>query len=161
MESNTSGTAFRIGAVYRQRNGWIVKLCDASEFSHVIDPKTTAWAKRPRGGDFTIGEGFRRLSYGCDTCTVPLSVGDRTLLPGELHQVNGEWVPVEAPAKPASAPIPTAIPFERPLSPREVEWKLRQALMRDVAEAATREAEARRCAPLPACAGLLRLAPMR
>lgn len=62
---------------------------------------------------------------------------------------------------PEPAPDAASIPFERPRTQREAEWMLRQAMAKDVAEAAAREAEARRCAPLPACAGLLRLAPMR
>jgi hypothetical protein len=90
------------------------------------------------------------------------------LLPGELQNINGEWVSVDerrlrdALAADAAedlrhfdAATTTAIPFERPLSAREQAWKDAQAAKK----AAAAEELAKRNAPKLAPAGLLILAP--
>ena len=181
MESNTSGTAYRVGGVYRDKHGMLyalAPLASGDEFYRKYHPNDAIASSYKVGHDtgkrYGDSCGAHRLSDGA---FLAVAGSDWDLLPGELHQVSGEWVPVEAPAaaeqesfdavfdaffgiKPTVAPAPT-IPFERPRTQREAQWMLRQAMAKDVAEAAAREAEARRSAPPPACAGLLRLAPMR
>jgi hypothetical protein len=90
-------TPFRIGGVYRNRGGTIVELQQP--------PKMWGWcpdeAMAVKVTDRT-GYGSRNLSDGIcsadsDTCF--------HLLPGELHQINGEWVPRGVPVedKPAKS----------------------------------------------------------
>lgn len=92
-------TKFRIGGVYRQKDGAVVEL---SICSFVHNEPGTAWATDP--GYYRCGNGFRRLSDGVDT--VGWRDNCRDLLPGELHQVNGEWLPLGV-AEEAPKPTPS------------------------------------------------------
>jgi hypothetical protein len=76
---------FRAGGVYRQKNGGIAVL-------HA-NPKTgtchdgTFHARSLRDG----GQGFRFIDSGKEWGKSMLP-HNRDLIPGELHQINGEWV---------------------------------------------------------------------
>jgi len=76
---------FRIGGVYRDGGGELFTLVACAGRDDVADSIAI-------GAD--IRYGLHRLSDGCFAC-----LGDSEskfhLLPGELHQVDGQWVPVE------------------------------------------------------------------
>jgi hypothetical protein len=78
---------FRVGAFYKQTNGVISEVLESCSdgFLYV----RTAWA--PAGKELE-GGGARRASNG------RYSDHDKhskyTILPGEMHQVSGQWVPI-------------------------------------------------------------------
>jgi hypothetical protein len=84
---------FKVGCVYRQKNGEVVQLFD-TVFEHGPESVREGEAHaRPPISERRCGLGFRRLADGSDPSG--FAKGARHLVPGELHQVNGEWVPVE------------------------------------------------------------------
>lgn len=76
---------FRIGGVYRQIDGVVVSLNDWHDgvLGHA----------KPVDGSFSTGQ--RRLSDGRRVLFLDMPFHGNDLIPGELHQVNGQWVPVE------------------------------------------------------------------
>lgn len=84
---------FRIGAFYRDESGQVVELLEGSRFAKA-DPGM-AWCKLAGSKH---GDGFRNLANGLDQSCCRRDNGSyRHLIPGELHQVNGEWIPIAAP----------------------------------------------------------------
>lgn len=82
LASTTQAAPFKVGAIYRQRNGALVRLHPP------INPDWDglAWA---RGIDGIEGCGHRHLSDGVDTYTRPnVPIGSRDLLPGELDEAG-------------------------------------------------------------------------
>jgi hypothetical protein len=95
-------TPFRIGGVYRNREGMLIRLSPEGAIGQTgIDLAREAYANR-------INEDGTPTTYGCGICSLVTGrMGDdkdtyADLVTGELHQINGEWVPrgvpVEAPA---------------------------------------------------------------
>lgn len=81
---------FRVGGCYRNRRGQvaILRAVGGGEFSVLSCP-----ADGPRWeGD--QGYARNRLSDGWSSCATN-SMHPYNLLPGELHQVDGQWVAVE------------------------------------------------------------------
>lgn len=85
MQVSKQETPFRIGGVYRQRDGVLVQL---GTFRDSINEPGAAWARRVEG--FPFGEGFRYLIDGRDTGD--WWQGARDLTPGELTQTDSGWV---------------------------------------------------------------------
>ena len=90
---------FRIGGVYRDKNGDLYELAPLEsydEFYREYHPNE-AIASSFKVADFSSmrcagSSGAHRLSDGV---FLAVDGSDWDLLPGELHQVNGEWLPVE------------------------------------------------------------------
>ncbi len=84
---------FRIGGIYRQRDGVIAELRNPPEgqLERVGLTGRYGWAHEHKSGQVT-SSGWRNLTDGCD---YTISATDRSLIPGELHQVNGQWVSVD------------------------------------------------------------------
>lgn len=89
MEQNL----FRVGGVYRDRSGRVLKI--TGEVGSVSDPffqRSKAVAVSAICADGSEYEtGWRRLEDG----KYHGNHQSVDLLPGELHQVDGQWVPVE------------------------------------------------------------------
>lgn len=84
---------FKIGSVYRQKDGKVVLLRE-----HPTNEGRAFACIHYGDGVFSSiidGDGARRLDNG-EFIWRSTSDEDRyTLIPGELHQVDGAWVPVE------------------------------------------------------------------
>lgn len=86
---------FRIGGVYRDMGGRIIRLRDEDSSGSPME-LGHAWAQvfEKRGWS---GDGYRTLTTGKDESNWILDSGfARHLLPGELHQINGSWVPINS-----------------------------------------------------------------
>lgn len=118
---------FKVGSVYRDSLGRPYRLYAVGD-AHAgqCEHKNAAWAKGiSKSGLSEFGQGFRSLIDGRDLADYVHDGGNRDLLPGELHCVNGEWVPVaeEAP-KPAERRFPGDQDFSGTTGPE----RARQAL---------------------------------
>jgi hypothetical protein len=99
-----SQALFRIGGVYRDNHGTLVELrpCLIGGFAaaHIVGVD---------GVDLT-SSGLSRLLDGRDRVYLDVDDHKLHLIPGELHQVDGQWVAVEEKRsfalKPVIAPIP-------------------------------------------------------
>lgn len=117
-----SEAQFRIGGVYRQRNGQLVELAEGSVAVYLSDRKKYG-PRDPRDGS------------DLNANIISKEWGDRSLLPGELTLVNGSWVPLgvtEEPkqeseldravrhlaslAKPAPEPVRPPLDWNKPTS---------------------------------------------
>lgn len=94
---------FRIGGVYRQKNGEVVKCGPCS-----LRPDwCIALLRNGPDGDWDALFGSaRRLTDGKYAHYTGPSYDVLTLIPGELHNVNGEWVPINSPVQ---DPLPESI----------------------------------------------------
>jgi hypothetical protein len=119
-------TPFRIGGVYRQQDGTVVRLLDRTSDFPV--GAGIGHARHVDGGE--MRSGFRRLSDGVDT--INFKGGECNLLPGELHQINGEWVPRGVPVedKPAKSELPELVKhfLQRESTPQPTKERARPAL---------------------------------
>lgn len=99
MEENL----FRVGGVYRQNNGELRRLAAVSEgevvgmqpliaklFAGTV-PVVAQYLDAPN----EWGDGWRRLSDGKYHADLINDASESHLIPGELHQVDGQWVSVE------------------------------------------------------------------
>lgn len=88
-------TPFRVGGVYRDEAGRVQRL-NALNAKGVPCTPGVAWAQSyDKVYEEWFGDGFRNLSDGSDDSGFLIDGLPRNLLPGELHQVDGEWVAVE------------------------------------------------------------------
>jgi hypothetical protein len=86
-------TPFRIGGYYKQRDGKVVQVLSESKYTG------TNGGFYPRGVALTLASGgWRNVNGQCSSiANTPIESLD--LLPGELHQINGEWVPRGVPVE--------------------------------------------------------------
>jgi hypothetical protein len=92
-------TPFRIGGVYRNREGMLIRLSPEGAIGQTgIDLARKAYANR-------INDDGTPTKYGCGICSLVTGrMGDdkdtyADLVTGELHQINGEWVPRGVPVE--------------------------------------------------------------
>lgn len=87
-------TLFRIGGAYRQRNGLLVKLVEEPNWDSGSCRAVIAEAAYLHDMYYQVGtgDGVRWLDTGMYS---PQEESGSDLLPGELHNVNGEWLPIE------------------------------------------------------------------
>jgi hypothetical protein len=86
---------FKIGSVYRDGKDRVIKLIPYGDSSH---PDWCIAMAESEGGGFSdnawAGDGARRLSDGRYVHDHRNDRDDIALIPGELHQVDGAWVPI-------------------------------------------------------------------
>ncbi len=92
---------FRIGGVYRQRKGDVVRL-EAADQYWSTGCEHEAAAYEVAGAMFQ--RGARRLSDGKAYPYETDESAEYDLLPGELHNFNGQWLPVEEKAEQPMSP---------------------------------------------------------
>lgn len=92
---------FRIGGVYRQRKGDVVRLEAADQYWNTGCEHGAA-AYEVAGAMFQ--RGARRRSDGKAYPYETDESSEYDLIPGELHLFNGEWLPVEEKAEQPMAP---------------------------------------------------------
>jgi hypothetical protein len=92
-------TPFRIGGYYRQRDGRVVQVLSDGKYTGINN------SFYPRGVALSLASGGYRNIDGKCLSIVGTPIPNYDLLPGELHQINGEWVPRGVPVedKPATA----------------------------------------------------------
>lgn len=79
---------FRVGGVYRDKAGYVITLRAAPSDDYIKWGANEAWAFKDGG----YGYGTRDLFNG--VCTECPEEEEYHLIPGELHCVNGEWLPI-------------------------------------------------------------------
>jgi hypothetical protein len=95
-------TPFRIGGYYRQRDGRVVQVLSDGKYTGINN------SFYPRGVALSLASGGYRNIDGKCLSIVGTPIPNYDLLPGELHQINGEWVPRGVPVedKPAERRFP-------------------------------------------------------
>jgi hypothetical protein len=116
-------TIFKVGSVYRDGKGTPNQVIAARDNTDFVIVRSVGG-----GVDFTHHKETGAFWFG----GVEMQSDSYKLLPGELHQINGEWVPRGVPVedKPAKSELPELVKhfLQRESTPQPTKERARPAL---------------------------------